>query len=84
MIPVTDLEMAANTTFTSFLNEIKLSNLNFTINMTPLAAYITLKKTLQKDLDGTLAVPGPPPLFLLQQSQHFGTYERLLRLLKLA
>ena len=61
--------MAANTTFTSILNEIQLSNLNFTINMTPFAAYITLKKTLQKDLDGTLAVPAPPLLFLLQQSQ---------------
>ena len=47
MIPVTDLEMAANTTFTSFLNEIKLSNLNFTINMTPCAANITLKKTFE-------------------------------------
>ena len=69
MIPVTDSEMAANTTFTSILNEIQLSNLNFTINVTPFAAYITLKKTLQKDLDGTLAVPAPPLLFLLQQSQ---------------
>ena len=63
MIPVTGSEMAANTTFTSILNEIQLSNLNFTINVTPFAAYITLKKTLQKDLDGNLAVPAPSLLF---------------------
>ena len=45
MIPVTDLEMAANNTFTSIVNEIQLWNLNFAIKMTPFAAYFTLKKT---------------------------------------
>ena len=69
MLPVTELEMAANTTFSSILNEIQLSNLNFTIQMTPYAAYITLKKTVQKDMNGTLATPAPPLLFLLRQAQ---------------
>ena len=67
--------MAASTTFSSILNEIQLSNLNFTIKMTPYAAYITLKKTVQKDMNGTLATPAPPLLFLLSQAQ-----EQALRL----
>ena len=50
MIPVTELEMAASTTFNSIVNEIQLSNLNFTIKMTPFAAYITLKKKLSRDI----------------------------------
>ena len=37
--------------------------------MTPFAAYITLKKSVQKDLSGTPAVPSPPLLFLLQSAQ---------------
>ena len=69
MIPVTELEMAANTTFASIVNEIQLSNLNFTIKMTPFAAYITLKKTVQKDLNGFYVNPAPPLLFLLQKAQ---------------
>ena len=69
MIPVTELEMATNTTFASILNEIQLSNLNFNIKITPFAAYITLKKTLQRDLNGNFATPAPPLLFLLQQTQ---------------
>ena len=62
MLPVTELGMAASTTFSSILNEIQLSNLNFTNKMTPYAAYITLKKTVQKDMNGTLATPAPPLL----------------------
>ena len=69
MIPVTELEMAASTTFASIVNEIQLSNLNFTIKMTPFAAYITLKKTVQKDINGVHASPAPPLLFLLHKSQ---------------
>ena len=60
MIPVTDLEMAANTTFTSIVNEIQLSNLNFSMKMTPYAAYITLKKTVQTDVNGFQMNPAPP------------------------
>ena len=77
MIAVTELEMATNTTFTSIINEIQLSNLNFTINVTPFAAYITLKKTLQKDMNGNLATPAPPLLFLLQQIQEQNLQLRL-------
>ena len=69
MDPVTELKMATNTTFSSILNEIQLSNLNFTINLTPYAAYITLKKSVQKDINGTILTPAPPLLFLLHKAQ---------------
>ena len=69
MTPVTELEMATNTTFASILYEIQLSNLNFSIKVTPFAAYITLKKTLQKNLNGTISTPAPPICFLLQNTQ---------------
>ena len=37
--------------------------------MTPFAAYITLKKSAQKDLDGNHVLPSPPLLFHLQHVQ---------------
>ena len=61
--------MAINTTFGSILNEIQLSNLNFSIQMTPFAAYIVSKKSAQKDLDGVPVSPSPPVLYLFQQAQ---------------
>ena len=64
MVPVSDLEMAVNSTYSSILNEVQLSNLNYSIHMTPFAAYITLKKSVQKDLSGIPAIPSPPLLFL--------------------
>lgn len=68
MIPVSDLEMtmAINNTFASILNEIQLSNLNFSVQITPFAAYITLKKSALKDLNGHHVLPSPPLLSLLQ------------------
>ena len=69
--------MATIITFTSIINEIQLSNQTFTINKTPFAAYITLKKTLQKDIKGSLATPAPPLLFLLQQIQEQNLQLRL-------
>ena len=69
MVTVTELEMAASNTFSSILNQIQMSNLNFSINMTPFAAYITLKKTVQKNMNGVHAIPAPPLLLLLQQTQ---------------
>ena len=66
---VTDLEMATSTCFSSILHEIQLSNLNFKIEMTPFAAFITLKKTVLKDKNGVPALPSPPIIFLLQQVQ---------------
>ena len=37
--------------------------------MTPYAAYMSLKKTVQKKMNGTLSTPAPPLLFLLRQAQ---------------
>ena len=65
----TELEMAASNTFQSIVNQIQFSNLNFSIKMTPFAAYIILKKTVQKNLNGVHTIPAPPLLFLLQQAQ---------------
>ena len=61
--------MAANATFASILSEMQLSYINFAIKVTPFAAYITLKKTVQKNLNGNLTTPSPPLHFLLQQTQ---------------
>ena len=65
----TDLEMAVSATFSSILNEIQLSNLNFKIEMTPFAAIVILKKSVLRDKNGYPAIPSPPILSLLQQSQ---------------
>ena len=75
MSPVSELEMAINATFSSILNEIQFSNLNFAIQVTPFAAYITLKKSVQKDLNGLLATPSPPVLEVLHK-----THQENLRL----
>ena len=69
MNSVTDLEMAVSASFSSILNEIQLSNLNFKIQMTPFAAHITLKKSALQDRNGIYAIPSPPILFLLQAGQ---------------
>ena len=65
----TDLEMAVSAAFSSILNEIQLSNLNFKIEMTPFAAIVILKKSVLRDKNGYTAIPSPPILSLLQQSQ---------------
>ena len=62
----TDLKMAIDATFSSILSEIQLSNLNFTLQVTPFAAYITLKKSVLTDQNGIKAVPAPPVIFLLE------------------
>ena len=66
---IPDLEMAVNSCFSSILNAIQLSNLNFKIERTPCAALITLKKTVLKDKNGVPATPSPPIIFHLQQAQ---------------
>ena len=63
-----ELTMAINSTFNSILNQIQLSNLNFAINLTPYAAYITLKKTAQVDQSGMCVLPTPPLVCLLKQA----------------
>ena len=70
MNQITDLKMAVDATFSSIINEIQLSNLNFSLQITPFTAYITLKKSVIKDQNGNQAVPSPPILFVLQQAQH--------------
>ena len=69
MNQITDLKMAVNETFSSIISEIQLSNLNFSVQITPFSAYITLKKSVIKDQNGNHAFPSPPILFLLQQAQ---------------
>ena len=64
----TESTMAIETTFNSILNEIQLSKLNFVMQLTPYAAYITLKKSTQVDRDGVHATPSPPVLTLLYES----------------
>ena len=63
-----ELKMAVNNTYAAIINEIQLSKLNFSIQMTPFASYITLKKSVQKDINGVPATPSPPLLVLLQQA----------------
>ena len=69
MNEITDLKMAVDATFSSILHEIQLSNLNFTLQITPFTAYITLKKSVLRDQNGNKAVPAPPVVLLLQQAQ---------------
>ena len=70
MNQLSELKMAVDATFSSILNEIQLSGLNFTIQVTPYSAYITLKKSSQKDPNGSFTAPSPPVLSLLQEAQH--------------
>ena len=64
---VTDYTMAIDSTFNSIVNEIQLSKLNFSIQLTPFAAYITLKKSTQLDKEGIPFKPSPPLFMVLQQ-----------------
>ena len=57
------MEGVTNLTFNSILNEIQMSKLNY-------AAYITLKKSTQVDIQGNHLDPSPPLLTLLQQSNN--------------
>ena len=61
--------MAASTTFSSILNEIQYSNLNFKIELSPFSAVITLKKTAIKNSKGCSLIPSASSLTLLHQAQ---------------
>ena len=65
----TDLAMAASISYSSILNEIQQSKLNFKIELSPFSAVITLKKTAIKDGSGASSLPPPPSSFLLHQAQ---------------
>ena len=64
-----DLAMAASISFSSIVNEIQQSKLNFKIELSPFSAVITLKKTVIKDGNGVSTLPPPPSSFLLHQAQ---------------
>ena len=68
METVTESTMAIESTISSILNEIQHSKLNFAIQLTPYAAYITLKRSTQVDKNGVHAIPSPPIFLLLQKS----------------
>ena len=62
-----ELAMAVDTKLNSILSEIQQSNLNFMINLTPYAAYVTIKKSTQVDKNGLSMLPSPPVLRLLDE-----------------
>ena len=64
-----DFTMAIDDSFNAILKEIQMSNLNFLVNMTPYAAYITIKKTTIIDKNGYQALPAPPAARLLEKSR---------------
>ena len=64
----TDFTMAIGTTFNSIIDEIQLSNFNFSIQLTPYAAYVTLKKSTQVNENALHENPSSQVLTLLQQS----------------
>ena len=82
MDSVTDFTMACDATFNSILNTIQLSKLNFAIQVTPFAAYITLKKTTQTDKFGSRATPAPPMFMVLQNTflELSAAHEKITRL----
>ena len=59
--------MAIDASFNSIITGIQLSNLNFAVQLTPFAAYITLKRSAQIDKNGIPVSPSPPLALLLQQ-----------------
>ena len=62
-----ELALAVNAKFDSIVKEIQQSNLNYLINLTPYAAYVTLKKSSQLDINGSQALPSPPALSLREK-----------------
>ena len=66
--PVSDVRMAASVSFSSILDEIQKSNLNFKIELSPFSATVTLKKTPITEGKGIPVIPNLPSAFLLKQS----------------
>ena len=54
---ITDLTMLATTTFDSVISQIQDSCLNFSIQLTPFSAFISLRKTFVKDKSGLPLLP---------------------------
>ena len=53
----TNTTMLASSTFDKILQEIRSSNLNFQLQVSPFSAQISLKKSLVKDRNGVLLLP---------------------------
>ena len=51
--------MLASTMFYKILDQIKSSNLNFQLSLSPFSAQISLKKSLVKDRSGSFLLPPP-------------------------
>ena len=62
-----ELAMAVVTQLNFILHEIQQTNLNFMINLTPYAAYVTIKKSTQVDKNGSSILPSPPVFRLLDE-----------------
>jgi len=74
--------MAIDAKFNSIVHDIQLSNLNFTIQLTPYAEYVVIKKSTQLDKNGNPLVPTSPTFMLLQKSysEHGATLDQLSEL----
>ena len=55
--PVTDLTMLAKATFNEVISEIQESCLNYTMQVTPYSAIISLRKTFITDRNGVTVMP---------------------------
>ena len=53
--------MVANKTFDTILEQVRTSNLNFHLQISPFSALISLKKSPVKDKSGTPILPQVPP-----------------------
>ena len=49
--------MLASNAFTSIINQIRTSNLNYQLQLSPFSAYISLKQSLIKDRSGSPRLP---------------------------
>ena len=54
-----NITMIATTVFDDLVGRVKASNLNFTIQMSPFSAYISLKKSFIRDKAGAFVLPTP-------------------------
>ena len=52
--------MLASKAFTSIINQIRTSNLNYQLQLSPLSAYISLKQSLIKERSGAPRLPPAP------------------------
>ena len=54
-----NIAMIATTVFDDLVGRVKASNLNFTIQLSPFSAYISLKKSFIRDKAGAFILPNP-------------------------